>query len=298
MTTIATIVPAPVERALLERPNGFTNMRNLRRPLTEDEMKQYASSLFAKHKHDSRSEKYTYIPTIDIIRSLRKEGWEVYAVSQGGARAKERRGFTKHLVRMRRPNEEVKAIGDTVGELILRNAHDGTSSYKMQCGWFRLVCLNGMISSDKEHPEFSIKFPHRGDIIREVTDSSYKIIGQMKIAADQIKAMKGLQLNLKDQRWLANEAIKLRHEDHVIAVLTADSVLTARRKEDTGNDLWNTFNRIQENITKGGQRYYTFEGNEQRRNTTRALTGVVADTKVNSGLWSLAADLLHKRSAN
>ena len=43
-------------------------------PLSEDQMRAAAPSIFAEGKHASRSERYTYIPTIDVLRGLRKEG--------------------------------------------------------------------------------------------------------------------------------------------------------------------------------------------------------------------------------
>jgi hypothetical protein len=38
-------------------------------PLSEDQMRGAAPSVFAEGKHASRSERYTYIPTIDKVSS-------------------------------------------------------------------------------------------------------------------------------------------------------------------------------------------------------------------------------------
>ena len=45
-------------------------------PLGEEQMRLAAPSIFAPGKHASRSERYTYIPTIEVLRGLRKEGFE------------------------------------------------------------------------------------------------------------------------------------------------------------------------------------------------------------------------------
>ena len=52
------------------------NTRVLREdaPLSEDQIRGAAPSVFAEGKHASRSERYTYILTIDVLRGLRKEG--------------------------------------------------------------------------------------------------------------------------------------------------------------------------------------------------------------------------------
>ena len=52
-------------------------------PLSEDQMRNAAPSVFAEGKHASRSERNTYIPTIDVLRGLRKEGFEPFTVAQG-----------------------------------------------------------------------------------------------------------------------------------------------------------------------------------------------------------------------
>jgi hypothetical protein len=45
-------------------------------PLAEDQMRRAAPSIFATAKHVSRSDLYTYIPTIEVLRGLRREGFE------------------------------------------------------------------------------------------------------------------------------------------------------------------------------------------------------------------------------
>ena len=80
-----------------------SNTRVMRgdRPLSEDQMRAAAPSIFAEGKHASRSERYTYIPTIDVLRGLRKEGFEPFMVAQGASRVEGKAEFTKHMIRMR-----------------------------------------------------------------------------------------------------------------------------------------------------------------------------------------------------
>jgi hypothetical protein len=70
-------------------------------PLTEDQMRAAAPSVFAENKHASRSERYAYIPTIDVLRGLRNEGFEPFMVAQGASRIEGKAAFTKHMIRMR-----------------------------------------------------------------------------------------------------------------------------------------------------------------------------------------------------
>ena len=47
-------------------------------PLTDDELMQFVSSVFSGDKYESRSECYTYIPSINIINKLRDEGGQPF----------------------------------------------------------------------------------------------------------------------------------------------------------------------------------------------------------------------------
>jgi len=99
-------------------------------------MRPAAPSIFAEGKHASRSERYTYIPTIDVLRGLRKEGFEPFMVAQGASRVEGKAEFTKHMIRMRHAGQV--QTRPEANEIILINSHDGASSYQMLAGMFRL----------------------------------------------------------------------------------------------------------------------------------------------------------------
>ena len=103
-------------------------------PLSEDQMRAASPSIFAEGKHTSRSERYTYIPTIDVLRGLRREGFEPFMVAQSKCRTEGKSEFTKHMIRMRHAGQ-VTARGEA-NEIILINSHDGASSYQMLAGVF------------------------------------------------------------------------------------------------------------------------------------------------------------------
>ena len=108
-----------------------TRVMRADQPLSEDQMRAAAPSIFAQGKHASRSERYTYIPTIDVLRGLRNEGFEPFMVAQGASRVEGKAEFTKHMIRMRHASQ---VNGSEANEIILLNSHDGTSSYQMLAG--------------------------------------------------------------------------------------------------------------------------------------------------------------------
>src|SRR5436305_1413559 len=46
-----------------------------REPLDNEALYRHVPSIFAREAHDSRSDRYVYVPTIDIVEGVRREGW-------------------------------------------------------------------------------------------------------------------------------------------------------------------------------------------------------------------------------
>ena len=69
----------------------------------------------------------------------------------------------------------------------------------------------------------------------------------------------------------------------------AHQLLEARRPEDQGDDLWRVFNRVQENMIKGGVVGRSPTGRNTRTHGIRAMDNTV---RVNQKLWEIAEELL------
>ena len=61
------------------------------RPLSDDQIRAVAPSIFAEAPHESRSERYSYIPTATVLQELRGEGFEPFMVTQTRVRHDDRR---------------------------------------------------------------------------------------------------------------------------------------------------------------------------------------------------------------
>ncbi|WP_239509875.1 DUF932 domain-containing protein, partial [Klebsiella oxytoca] len=72
------------------------------RPLTNDELMTVVPSVFSEAKHASRSARYTYIPTITLLDKLREEGFQPFYACQTRVKEEDRRGHTRHMLRLRR----------------------------------------------------------------------------------------------------------------------------------------------------------------------------------------------------
>jgi hypothetical protein len=253
--------------------------------MSDDQLRRAVPSLFAERAHESRSEKYAYIPTVHVLSALRKEGFEVMAARQTRVRDAGHRNFTKHMLRLRHADLKVD---DTFPEVILITSHDGSSAYQIMAGMFRLVCLNGMVVSDGRSE--TVKVPHKGDVRAQVIEGSYKVLESSAHALQAAAEWQGIMLNRDDMRAYAEAAHIIRFGDadgNVSTPIQPEQLLTARRAADAKPDLWRTFNRIQENAVKGG--LSARDPGTGRRSTIREIKGIDGDVKFNKALDHLTA---------
>ncbi len=256
-------------------------------PITGEQFARYAPSVLATQAHESRSDRYTVIPTIDILRGMWKEGFAPYEVRQSLTRDASRREFTRHMVRLR--HRGLTGNNSEVPEIILINSHDGASSYQLLAGYFRFVCSNGLIAGDVTS---NVKIRHSGDVVGNVIEGSYEVLRNVQEIEKRKQSFKEIELLPQEQLLFANEALKLRWDNN--APVSASSIVRPHRFEDTAPSLWNTYNVIQENLLKGGQRGRASTG---RRLTTRAVTGIQQDVKLNRALWALTEKMAELKAA-
>ena len=265
---------------------GRINQVRRDRPLTHEEMMQFVPSVFSEDKHESRSERYTYIPTITLLDNLQREGFRPFFACQTRVRDESKREHTKHMLRLRR---EGQITGKQVPEIILLNSHDGSSSYQMLPGLFRAVCSNGLVCGESFG---EVRVPHKGNVVERVIEGAYEVLGIFDRVEEKRDAMQSLMLPPPAQQALAKAALTYRfgEEHHPV---TESQLLAPRRWQDESGDLWTTYQRIQENLIKGGLYGRNAKGG---RTHTRAIKGIDGDVKLNRALWVMAENMLQLAS--
>ena len=257
-------------------------------PLGEEQMRLAAPSIFAAGKHESRSERYAYIPTIDVLRGLQKEGFQPFMVAQGKSRTAGKAEFTKHLIRMRYQGDQTKGKPEA-NEIVLINSHDGASSYSMMAGTFRFLCCNGMVVGDICS---DIRIKHQGNAQNEVIEGAFRVLDEFETVEESVDEMKAITLTVDEQRVFATAALALRYGDRsegqAPAPITAEQLDSPRRMEDRGNSLWLSLQRTQENSTKGGLLGRSAQG---RRLRTREVGSIDRSVSLNRALWVLAEEM-------
>jgi hypothetical protein len=187
---------------------------------------------------------------------------------------------------LRRRVETVQ-LKDSVPEVVFLNSHDGTSSYQLRVGIFRVVCTNGLIVSRGAFPGVCV--PHRGNVVDEVTEGALQIAARFEGLAQQVELMEHRTLDLGEQVTFASRALALRFPNVAETGMYPSQLLDVRRADDAGADLWSTLNRVQENLIRGGLTRRTTTG---RLTRMRGITAIRRDVELNSRLWDLAAEVL------
>ena len=259
--------------------------------LSYEQIAQFAPTVFANDRHSSRSERFQVIPTHELLAGLSKEGFVPVKVQVGGSRDEEKRAFTKHLIRFRRSDDLTGApkVGDSHPEVVLLNAHDGTSSYQLHAGLFRLVCLNGLTVSDQDFG--SVKVGHSGrNVLDKVIEGTYRVLDDAVAALGHAQQLQTVAVDRDEQRIFGEAALRLRFDDETLPRINGSEVVRPRREADLAPNLWNTFNRAQENLIRGGlsYRHTNEETNRVSFRETRPVNGADGDLKLNRALWHLA----------
>jgi hypothetical protein len=261
--------------------------------LSLEEMQQRLPSIFASQPHASRSDRYIYIDTRDVIGALVAENFRPVEARVSWPRDEERRGFAKHLVRFRKAGGEgPRRVGDSCFEIILRNAHDGTASYSLMAGLFRFVCLNGLVVAAGDMTQSRVR--HAGDRNRqlaEVVNAAYDVLEMAPRVLEAPARWSQIELQRDEQLALARSAHRLRFanaEGDISTAIAPEQLLHTRRPSDSGKDLWTIFNVVQENVIRGGISAASRDHNGRwRQSTTREVRGIDQNIKLNKALWQL-----------
>jgi hypothetical protein len=267
-------------------PTAFSGVRN-EKGVREESLRRYVPSIFAEAPHESRSDRYEFIPTWDVIKAMQAEGFIIVSAQQSRTRDHTKRDFTKHLLRLRHSSYSSK--DGSVFELLFKNSHDGSSLYELMAGIYQFICSNGLVIG--EHLVEPIKVRHTGNISDDVINASYSVVEQAPKVNKYVEEWKRIGLSEEQSKHFAFEAGKLRWPDRDVLPVSCNQLLHPRRPDDSDSSLWSVFNRVQENCIKGGMQGQTRDSRGRLvMRSVREVKGIDQDIKLNKGLWQLAED--------
>lgn len=240
------------------------------------------------HTPDPRtSPTYTFLSSERVIHALELAGFVPVGAAQARTRSQtaSRLLSARHVIRFRRRYETV-TLRDCICEIIFLNAHDGRTATQFRLALYRPICTNGLIVCNDQLPVWRV--PHRGQILDEVIAAALQLAEQFSHVAAWVERMQRTLLEPEQRLTFANDAIDLRFPKGRPEGLAPEHLLAACRDEDRGNDLWHTYNVIQEHVIKGGLAYRTATN---RHMHSRGIRGIRADVHLNTELWKRATAL-------
>lgn len=273
---------------------------NLHDVLDEGTLRRVTPSVFALDAHASRSDRYLFIPTFDIVKGLENEGFKPVFAAQAKPRDVTKHGHTKHFLRFRRESDiNGPDAKNGVPEICLLNSHGGESQLQLFGGVFRFICLNSCVWGDTFD---EVKVRHTGKLVDEAIEGAYKVVERFGKAKETIAEWREIDLSRDEQRLLAQSAAQLRLpapvEGEPQTIVDVEQFDTVRRPEDNRSDLWTSFNRVQENVMRGGQEGVRRSVNGQRRRTTvRPVNGIDSNVALNRALWTLSEGMAKLKQA-
>lgn len=250
-------------------------------PLTQTELMNQAPALFTEEPHYDVSDKYHFIPTIDVINEIKKNNWHPVSVSEAKVRDEDKEGYQQHLVRFRHFDDLLDPQDNAV-ELLLFNSHDRSKSFSISAGIYRFVCSNGLVIADSVFESYKIK--HLGDRENDVAHAVKNITDIKPKLMEKIDKLESIHLSELEKESFARSSIPLRFDKHL--EINHTDLLIPHREEDTHNDLYTVLNVIQENLLRGNISGTNRETG--RRFTSKEITSISKDVDVNQKLWDIA----------
>jgi hypothetical protein len=232
---------------------------------------------------DTTTEKFAPIRTADAVNALTENGWEIQTSSVAKTRLPARVPYARHAATLSYAGDQ--SLGEFRPQIVVINSNDGGSAFKLFAGIYRFVCANGIVVGSTFE---GISIRHVGDIEtiqHRIVEGANRLRLNAPILTNQVNVWRGIELTPAQQLQFNTVAAGIRypnlHDREKIANL-ALQFDTIRRREDQSNDLWTTFNRVQETAVRGGIQ------NGRRR--TRGLASIGRNVAVNRALWDLAED--------
>jgi len=261
-------------------------------PLTNEQIVTLAPAAGSTAPIDGVSNRYSFVPTLTAVDLLRDAGWFPVHAEQSAVRKISRDGYQRHVIRFAKNG--LFFDGERV-DLVLYNSHDCGCAFKLIASVWRQICGNGLMVAS-EFANFSHK--HIGFNPENFMHSAGEIAAAAGTIADQVDAMKVIEMTPDERGIYAQAAHNLVFTEPEKAPVLPEQLLAERRFDDKGNDLWTTFNVVQENIMRGGLKGMKRDNEGRlRRATTRPVKAIDRNIQLNQALWYLTEKMAELKGA-
>jgi hypothetical protein len=251
-------------------------------PLDNEQLRVKAPSLFTQEAHHEVSDKYHFIPTIDVVDKLRSLNWYPVEAKEATVRDINKDGFQQHYVRFQNFTDLIN-VSNNVVELLLFNSHDRSKAFSIGSGVYRYVCENGLVIADSVFDSYKIK--HLGDRDNDIENAVARVTEAKPKLLEKIDKFENIILNSEEKEAFMKSVLPLRFEKH-LELDNPKELLRPLRSEDMRDDLYTTMNVLQENLLSANISGYNKDTG--RRFSSKAINSINKDIEINKGLWEVA----------
>lgn len=251
-------------------------------PMTTQQLKEVAPSIFTTQAHHTVSDRYTYISTARILEIMQNHGWLPVDAFENKVRSEDKQNFQKHLIVLQNFSSFLMEEENTP-QIILTSSHDTSACVELKLGVFRLICKNGIILADSLMQAHKIK--HIGFCEDDVSAAIEATVSYLPLLRERINTYSTIQLQPAEELAFARAAASIRFDTDIHDV-DYPSMLEARRDGDIGSDLWRCFNRVEEACIRGGVKGKN--RSTQRNFTSKAIQSIDAKLSIGEKLFGLA----------
>ena len=199
------------------------------------------------------SDRYIPIATQDVLNEMKAyTGIEpkIVGFNNANVRKVEKNGFQKHAIIAELPGSEM--IDGTKMNIILFNSNDRSTSLKIHMGALRMACSNQLVWGTEIAEPVSIRHTQKEwkYSIHTLMDAYEET---QRKTQEMIERMMNNYMSYGDMGRFTERVVEEILEPEITGRIFDPMQLNiAHRSEDTGKNIWNTFNRIQTNLMNGG----------------------------------------------
>lgn len=248
-------------------------------------------AFFATSPSPKMTERYGFMNTYDVVKLMTEEmGWNLVAYGQKGtnSRSSEDRSYVKHFATFRKTDTVI--AGELIPQLRIINSHDGSTRFRAEKEIYRGVCGNGMTVLENKVGVIDIR--HNLNTVKDIKPMVGQFISYFDKLSDKVQRMKEIDLATEEQIEFAQLGMAIRWGQHVPKI-QAEKLLEAKREEDKGNNLWLTYNKVQEWLIQGGlvgEGIKPTKSGGERLIKTKQVRNIDVEIQTNKGLWELVSN--------
>lgn len=254
------------------------------------------------------SGRYGFINTMQAMQILGDHGFRPTQATQRPSRNTAHRPFAMHAISFAHDRDLNQSNWESRPEVTIFNSHDGKACLSLYAGVYRAICSNHLLGGDG----FKSKMRHSHTTANGFESMLKETAANLPRMMQRVSALQETTVDNESAMDFAYNAAALRWEQMpqdmeggfmspeqakpgaYFSRTTVWDMFAANRYQDQGLTAWLVFNRIQENIMRGGPRIVSLTnraketGQGWKLRKSKAITSLPKTIDVNRKLWDMA----------